>query len=340
LYPVPVRLVGCAIAPNTLAVLDRLIDWCAGEALGEGRACLSELLVCPRSDLEAVANGVLQRSPLIGTDPSTIVTASSAVAIPVPFADRIECVIVLAVDELRALAGGPRDLDMLALTVLEEFFHVRHYAGTWSRRRFVNYPPDPTDPCLRLLLNLAYHLLDEYVVGRWKAEAVSGELCFGANMPQTLNDGCVQLAGAISSAAAQTLSIDDAWARTHAILKASIFGPLVRDAGRRAPYPGTESPSGDPQLSLTYRLYIWQYWRHMLTSFEAAFARPESTEASDREVAALLRRFLAQVGITLSRTTQGTCWITFADRWATQLINWHTSGGQLQASPNTDLNDP
>ena len=312
-HDIPITPVACRVSPGRLNQLRMLAAWCHAEIGPEGLESLSEIVVTPRENISGASNEFMARCG----DSPRVRTSAGAVSVPAVAGGRLTAAIVLDVADLNAFDQTHADLDYFALTLLEEMLHIRHYSVTFQHRGFIHY--DLPDQCQTNLFELAYHLLDEYLVGRWKANVITAEICYGGNLPEDIEEGLRALAEVVTEAASARLAINEAWMQTADVISGPTFGALVREAGRRA-NRDTPSPAGEPATSAMFRTDIAPYWDPTLRHLEQAFADLQSEDEMVANIASQLVAFLSHCGVTLSPMPEGGCWLNFASHWADALI--------------------
>jgi hypothetical protein len=311
---IPVRLISCEVPASRLEQLRMLVAWCETRTHIQDLCVLSEIIVTPRENIADAANEFMAR---VGERPS-VRTSASAVAVPAVSEGRLTAAIVLDVAHLNAFDQTHTELDYFALTLLEEMLHIRHYSITFQRRGFIHYNLPPQ--CQSLLHELAYHLLDEYLVGRWKADLVSAEIFYGGNLPRDIEDGLFRLARIVVEAASARVAISDSWSRTADIITGPTFGALVREAGRTATR-NTPSPAGDPTSSIMFLDHVALYWNSTLEDLVHAFDDLRTEDEAVAQVASQLANFLEHCGVTLIPMPDGGCWVNFASQWAEGILS-------------------
>lgn len=309
-HRIPVRFVEIGFNAEQEKALRLLVDWCSQRALGEGIDYLREVVFIAGGKLIEEANRILSESSLGSESSPQVRTSASAIALPVEESGQLQCFVIIEQMDIDDPSPNVSALDYLALTIMEEFLHVKHYSKTWTRRGFIRYPATYADDCTRNLLDLAYHFLDEYLVGRWKAGLIQGELAYGENLPSTIDRGLLDLAQIVRQASQGSIEITAAWNRTCDVMKHQVLGPLVRDSGRRANVRGKQSPAGDPDNSKLYSDYLNDHWRAMLSRLEGSYENADDTEANVYEMAGILRLLLSEFGIFLSPIEPEGCWST------------------------------
>lgn len=314
-HTISIRAFSCAVPSTRLAQLSVLVHWCAERTSVDHPTLLASIIVAPKSLIAAAANAFLAEAG----DKSHVRSSADAVAVPAVTQGHLQAAIVLDAGKLAALDQGQAEIDSLALTLLEEFLHVRHYAITFERRGFIHYHLQ--DKCRSWLLEIAYHLLDEYLVGRWKSDLIEGELFYGGSLPNDIDRGLVQLAHIVQRAAKAELDVTTASLATADILIGPTFGALVREAGRRANRSGTPSPAGDPSGSSLFGLHVNEYWGPIRSHLVESFHNPQKADDELLGIAHQLKSFLEHCGITLTPVDDGICWINFANTWADDILD-------------------
>ena len=318
---IPVRLVDVGFNAEQEEALRLLVSWCGQRALGEGIDYLSEVVFTADGKLIEEANRILSESSPGPEAPPQVRTSAIAIALSVEDEGQLRCFVIIEQIDIDDPSPNVSALDYLALTIMEEFLHVKHYSETWARRGFIRYPTNYADDCTRELLDLAYHFLDEYLVGRWKADLVQAELAYGGNLPSTIDRGLRDLARIVSQASGGSIDITDAWLRTYDVMNNQVLGPLVRDSSRRADAGDKQSPSGDPDDSRMYSDYLSSHWQAMLIELEGAFENADDTEDHVSDMSSILRQLLSDFGIFLSPIEAGGCWIDFNDKWSQDIAD-------------------
>jgi hypothetical protein len=312
-HHIPIRPLACDVPPGKLRQMAFLASWCADRTSLATFEPPYEIILTPSANIQAAANRYLADA---GDNPN-VRTSAAAIAVPVTTCGHLRAAIIIAAESLEAFDHGHAETDHFASALLEEMLHVRHYAITFDRRGFIHY--NLPSRCQSDLMELAYHMLDEYVVGRWKADLVEAELCYGGSLPHDIERGLHQLADLVRDAATAAVDITEAWARTAEIISGPTLGVLVREAGRRANRAGP-SPAGDPSTSALFLRHLLPYWRHILPRLEAAFDDLGKADDELPQVASQLHSFLDQCGIKLTTMDDGTCWVVFVSGWADSVI--------------------
>jgi hypothetical protein len=276
---------------------------------------LRELLIVPDDQIESIANSIFRESQFTR---GQILTTAGAIAIPISFGTHLECVILIKESELDAIERGKPDVDYLALTIIEELFHVKHYTLTWNRRGFIHYSTDNASNCMVELLNFSFHLFDEYTVGRWKSDIIDHELYFGGNIPTYIDKGLREIAYIINQACKKEFQGEEIWIRIDTTMKQKIFGPLVRDAGRRHSLLNKPSPAGNPDDSQLYVENVKAYWDGINQDLIKGFDNLSEADEKILGIAYTLREFLERVGITLVIKENNICWLEFNNKWSSK----------------------
>lgn len=316
-----IELAGVQVPEPTQAQLSILLDWCVEETEMSGDPHLQKVIIAPDAGLADHANRILKDYASRLDVPSQVMSSASAFALPIEIDHRLHTFIFLAESLVRRLELGPSSYDELGLTLLEEFLHAKHYTQVYDRRGFIHYPLSVADPCQTELLDFSFHLLDEYTVGRWKAEIVNAELSYGESLALAIDRGMHRLAKAINEASSGSVEVQEAWREVYRSLNSDVLGPLVRDAGRRALLPHKPSPAGDPSESEMFRSWVQAAWSEIAELLDASFNLPSEADDNLNRFAQVLIAFLSRLGILFTPMKEGGCWIDFNDSWSRQFQN-------------------
>lgn len=315
------ELAGVQVPEPTQAQLSILLDWCVEETEMSGDPHLQGVIIAPDAGLADHANRILKDYAGRLDVPSQVMSSASAFALPVEVDHRLLTFIFLAESLVLRLEHGPSSYDGLGLTLLEEFLHAKHYTQVFDRRGFIHYPISAGDACQTELLDFSFHLLDEYTIGRWKAEMVNAELSYGESLAQAIEKGMHRLVRTINDASKGLVEAQEAWSEVHRTLNSDVLGPLVRDAGRRALLPHKPSPAGDPSESEMFRSWVQAAWSEFEELLDASFNRPSEADDNLIRFAQVLSAFLSRIGIIFTQMLDGGCWIDFNDSWSRQFQN-------------------
>lgn len=298
-----------------LHALQILANSAASEVFQDLPRCFQALLVVPNYE---ISNTIKSIHNTHGNQDIRLLTKtnSSAVALPVESKNELKCWVVVERRLCDQLIGSMDGANDLYLTLLEELFHINNYENTWNRRGYIGHQSE--NKCANFFQNISYKLLDEYIAGRNKANLLaqrSVKLGFGKSLPSLITNSVNNLFKTIDKFASGQIEFDEASSRINSIIIKDIFESMARESGRRAPYPHTKPPLGDPNESEEYKLLIKSFWEAVETQLINAHNDENKFEQSEREISKLLELFYNQVGITFKTIESGECWMTITDSW-------------------------
>jgi hypothetical protein len=212
----------------------------------------------------------------------------------------------------------------LLMTILEEILHIRNYFEFVEQYGYIHHNISFQDPCMSYLMQLSYKLVDEFIVGRRKAEIVVKDeiqLFYGLDVADVIDNGIESLRQIISGTIKGEIGYGEAIPQVTNLIIFKIFDVLGRDKSRAVQENHREF-NWDYSSSKYFNKLIEPFWNDILSQMELASKSIADLLKAIEEIAKIIFQFMNSLGIELSIADNGECWITFNDSWIKKIVGF------------------